>query len=64
MFRQDQRVEEATARRVAGDFEVEVVVRWPTTARDQADGFAPLSEGPVEPVNREGLDERGYGHGV
>jgi hypothetical protein len=64
MFRQDQRAEEAKVRRVAGDLEVEVVVRWATTARDQADGFAPLSEAPTEPANREGLDERGYGHGV
>ena len=64
MFRKEKRVEEATARRVAGEFEVEVVVRWPTTARDQADGFAPLSEAATEPVNRELLDERGYGHGV
>jgi hypothetical protein len=64
MFRQQQRKDVATARRVAGEFEVEVVVRWPTAARDQADGFAPLSVAPVEPVNREGLDERGYGPGV
>ena len=64
MFRQDQRTEEAKARRVSGEFEVEVVVRWATTACDQADGVAPRTEAPTEPVNRDLPDERGYGHGV
>lgn len=52
-----------SVRHAASESEIEVIVRWATTAIDQPDGFAPLSALPTDTGLAE-PDEGGYGHGV